>query len=440
MEDLGPAELEDLLAYRDYLEQYYVNGIEEQCLSQIVLGAFNSLKPILLATVGTKIVMKMKLPKWLTVLLHMMLCLCQLSTFTKGAIVWYFLVNLMSFIPMYLISIRKLGGTKALVFSLAFILIAQFWLSPAEFMSVRGVLMLQAMKVITVAYEEQDLRRRNTVFENLDYLFFPPTLLFGPYMTLEDFKKMKNKVESTKLREYLTYLFALIIIFIGSFALVFSTCFADEIPIYYGIVDSWLVALSFRASHYFVSAVAQGIAIFFGIDVISTNILKIEFPRSIASLVIAWSPPMHKFLHTYVFKKSPFRQPFRKIMYTFLISSLLHGVDTQIAFTLFALGFIGYCESELRRKIAQRYSMCVKSKECDDKCKHRHKYDDLLVLLINAFFGVLTMYHLVFTGMSFVDEYAQIGYPFLHIIYTWRDHYYASFIISIISFAISRYI
>ena len=64
-------------------------------------------------------------------------------------------------------------------------------------------------------------------------------------------------------------------------------------------------AMSFRASHYFVSYISEASAVMAGLGGSMANFniqvaqpLEIEFPRSLSEIVKAWNIPMHKWLKT----------------------------------------------------------------------------------------------------------------------------------------------
>ena len=71
----------------------------------------------------------------------------------------------------------------------------------------------------------------------------------------------------------------------------------------------WLIAyrdaLSFRASHYFISYTASALLVLSGFPLSTSMIVKplyIEFPHSLVQVVIYWNIPMHYWLKTCKYK------------------------------------------------------------------------------------------------------------------------------------------
>lgn len=71
----------------------------------------------------------------------------------------------------------------------------------------------------------------------------------------------------------------------------------------------WLIAyrdaLSFRASHYFVSYIGSALLVLGGFPLSTSMIVKplyIEFPHSLVQVVIYWNIPMHYWLKTCKYK------------------------------------------------------------------------------------------------------------------------------------------
>lgn len=91
---------------------------------------------------------------------------------------------------------------------------------------------------------------------------------------------------------------------------------------------------------------------------------------------------------------------FVAIISTYLISSLLHGVNLQVASVLLSLGFATYAEYELRKKIADIFNACILAHPCNN-CKHRYNDKNPLVRIVNLLFGMLAVFHLAYLGVIF---------------------------------------
>ncbi|XP_058829327.1 protein-serine O-palmitoleoyltransferase porcupine isoform X1 [Topomyia yanbarensis] len=156
-------------------------------------------------------------------------------------------------------------------------------------------------------------------------------------------------------------------------------------------IAAYSAAFSFRMSHYFVSYLSQATMVsagyisnensnqksnaakhvrFFGYIVILP--WDVEFPRSLVHVVVAWNVPMHCFLKQYVFRILKPYGTFLAVFLTYVISSVLHGLNFQLWATLLTIGAWSYVEYNLRRKLAQIFSACVTANKCTVPCK-RHK-------------------------------------------------------------------
>lgn len=234
----------------------------------------------------------------------------------------------------------------------------------------------------------------------------------------------------------------------------------------------WLMAyrdaLSFRTSHYFVSYIASALLVLGGFPLSSSTIVKplyIEFPRSIVQVVIYWNIPMHYWLKTcmykiliwnrifimtknlamehwrikmeflYYFFTDIFRPSiknlgkFGAVTVTYLISSLLHGLNFQLAAVLLSLGFYTYVEFQLRAVLADTFDACVASKQCTkQKCTHKYNsYDCSWVFMTNLMFSGLAMFHLAYLGLMFdTSDLQETGYSYSHTINKWTELGFAS--------------
>lgn len=124
-----------------------------------------------------------------------------------------------------------------------------------------------------------------------------------------------------------------------------------------------------------------------------------------------------------------------------MISSLLHGVNVQLAAVLLTLGFATYSEFTLRKKISDIFDACLLAHPCID-CKHRYKGHNVYVMLFNFAFGVLAVVHLAYLGVMFDGpmEQQEIGYSFKHIVDRWGALDYLSHWLILITFGINVYL
>lgn len=206
----------------------------------------------------------------------------------------------------------------------------------------------------------------------------------------------------------------------------------------------WLVAyrdaLAFRTSHYFISFLSQATMItagfssqspqsmsakVFGYEVSKPH--KVELPRSLVQVVINWNIPMHNWLKQYVFRIIKPYSAFLAVLATYLVSSLLHGMNLQISIVLLSLGFYTFVEYKLRHKLAGIYNTCILSHSCRS-CDHEQQSSKWLSLLINSIFGILTVFHLAYLGVMFETAFSvqEEGYSLQNVVDKWSKLNYLS--------------
>jgi O-palmitoleoyl transferase len=97
------------------------------------------------------------------------------------------------------------------------------------------------------------------------------------------------------------------------------------------------------------------------------------------------------------------------IIATYAVSSLLHGLNLQLAAVLLSLGLYTYVEFMLRQKLASIFNACILSRPCRPNCPHAHKETKLIVLVANIGFGLLTFFHLIYLGVMFDSTETQVN-------------------------------
>ncbi|KAF4532626.1 hypothetical protein B566_EDAN011539 [Ephemera danica] len=286
---------------------------------------------------------------------------------------------------------------------------------------IRGAQMLLAMKAISVGFDIEigTLKCLPTLPEFAGYVFSVGTCVFGPWNI------------DWIYRVLLSLLFSLGFLTI-------STC-----GIHYLIPDHswrwWLAfrdALSFRSSHYFVSFLSEAAAIMtgFGSQDNDWNLpvsrpQYIEIPRSLVQVVVYWNIPTHYFLKHYIFRTTKPLGSFASIIATYAVSSLLHGLNFQLAAVLLSLGFYTYVEYVMRHKLAAVFSACVLVRPCKKDCHHNNKEKRVWVVLANLLFGLIAFFHLTYLGVMFDSDDSLLqedGYNYGHSIRKWSSLRFAS--------------
>lgn len=331
------------------------------------------------------------------------------------------------------------GRRRGLVCSLccvAFLLACElFFGDPVLWQKVRGSQMIVAMKLISVALDvDRGSYRLPPLSKMLGYSLHVGTCVFGPWTS---FPEYRLGVENGPIDLDALWVLSVMRSFLLAYmSLTVSTCWATWfIPVGdHEWPAAYRDALSFRFSHYFVSflsettAVASGISSSGSWDLSVASPKDIEVPRSLVSVVTRWNRPMHVWLKNYVFRPTKPYGTFVAIVLTYAASSLLHGINFQLAAVLLSLGCYTYTEYVLRRKLALVFDACVAAKRCEPYCEHRHKSDHPVVFAVNLFFGMLAVFHLAYLGVTFdgAPELQEQGYSMRHTLNKWARLQFAS--------------
>lgn len=200
----------------------------------------------------------------------------------------YILIILVSFVT------KKWRGLVMSISVIGFLLLCELYvLNPKMWQQIRGIQMIAAMKIISVAIElDRDLFKRmlNPV-EFGGYVLCPANCILGPWISFHSY----NQYLEIKFLSRRWIKIIVVNLFISMVYLVLSNCIVpwyidDEMP-------KWLVAYrdaqAFRMSHYFVSSmsIVSMISAGFGLtndchsEVQVTKPFFIELPRDRKSVV-----------------------------------------------------------------------------------------------------------------------------------------------------------
>ncbi|CAB3369501.1 Hypothetical predicted protein [Cloeon dipterum] len=345
-------------------------------------------------------------------------------------IIFYLILFFTSF------SLNKWIGVVTSVSCIVISILCEFLLvKKTEWHKIRGAHMIVVMKVISLAFDMEMGTQRTlpSPVEFAGYIFSVGTCIFGPWVPFRDYLAVYKKPVFN-----LQWLWRILLSLAMAFLfLTVSMCWISWlIP-----DDAWRWwtayrdAVSFRSSHYFVSFVSEASALMSGYglqedltwSVPVSRPHHIEIPRSLVQVVVYWSMPMHTFLKQYVFRTTRPFGSFVAIICTYAVSSLLHGINFQLAAVLLSLGVYTYVEFMLRQKLASVFNACILSKPCRANCPHTHKETKLIVLLANIGFGILAFFHLIYLGVMFDStEIQEEGYSYKHTLAKWAHLSYAS--------------
>ncbi|XP_031630279.1 protein-serine O-palmitoleoyltransferase porcupine [Contarinia nasturtii] len=316
----------------------------------------------------------------------------------------------------------------------------------------RGTQMIAAVKIISIGFDiDRKLIRYSPNFlEFWGYILCPGNVIMGPWCAYNDYLNIFNRSKWSY-----TWIFQVILNgVIAIFFLLASNCFIDAyVPDFHSAWGgAYKGALSFRCSHYFVCFLSHCTMLMAGLGTTRqkqnrflgysiTRPWLIELPRSLVDVVVSWNLSMHYWLKTYVFLQLIPHGRFKAVILTYIISSLLHGVNIQLSAVLLTLGFATYAEHTIRHKVADIFDACVLANSCTD-CTHRHNNRNVLVIGFNLSFRVLGMLHLAYLGIlldGFVDK-PEIGASIKTVHERWSNLDYLSHWIILVTFGLGAII
>lgn len=125
---------------------------------------------------------------------------------------------------------------------------------------------------------------------------------------------------------------------------------------------------------------------------------------------------------------------------TYLVSSLLHGLNYQLSGILLSLGIYTYVEYIFRQKLSKVLNACVSSKSCKPYCdRHRHTVRKLGVCFVNLFFTILSIYHLAYLGFL-IDLRSDSMHSLYKSFERWRALGYESHYVVLATYVISWFL
>jgi porcupine-like protein len=412
------------------------------------------------------------MPMWTSHLASIAIGVVVLAHFFYYNTLYPLALTASSFVFLHLIH-RIIGcyrGASVAIFCLSFNVVCELHLAfPHDWQTIRGVQMILSMKLISLGFDmdnfvqesQQDkvgetkenrsgsvchLNKVPTIFEYFGYALCPATCVFGPWIKYSDYLNIFDNP-----RWNATWLVKILFtLFFACMFLSISTCWNPWL-IPNGNWKWWLAyrdAMSFRASHYFVSylgeatAVAGGLG--FNIEQNNWNGMQvvqphnIEVPRSLVDVVVSWNMPMHRWLHKYCYRPTIKRfGRFIAIFSTFAASTFLHGLNFQLGAVLFSLGFYTYIEHTLRERLGQIFNASITARRPNPETGvvYRHREGEFLVILVNLFFGLVACFHLAYLGVMFDQQPTQEeGYSWRHTISKWESLEFLSHKVSFFQF------
>ncbi|XP_072026412.1 protein-serine O-palmitoleoyltransferase porcupine-like [Amphiura filiformis] len=431
-------------------------GHFENCVVPSISQGVQITLPLLLLCMAMKVTTLFSLPSSVFHFLSIGSGLVAMAFFFEKYLFYIISLTVLGYFALQVANqtLGKYRGAVCAVVVVTYLVIMELFLAdPSQWHRVRGCQMIVAMKIISVGFDvdQGTLKEIPDVIEFTGYCVFAGSIIFGPWISYSTYALAAQGVDLD-----LRYTATVVVKLLQALAcLVISTCIA---PImftseswHYKWLHAYRDAMSFRFSHYFISYLSETTGILAGLgatgnveegDKVKWSFavakpLNVELPRSLVEVVTNWNLPMHSWLKNYVFKTSRHLGNFAAILLTYAASSLLHGINFQLAAVLLSLGLYSYTEYVLRQKLSDAFSACVGAKACKPACSHRNKKKNVLVILTNVVFGLLAMFHLAYLGLMFDTDDSELeeqGYDWTHTLSKWSHLNYASHWVALITF------
>lgn len=336
-----------------------------------------------------------------------------------------------------IICILTLKRHSSIVFSVI-ILFTLFYrecfTNDSKWQKTKSAHMLMSMKAMAILFDIQSskLNKFPSVPQYTGYMMCAGTVYLGPFLTFQEYSNAFslsvywNKTKVCRLLWKIT---------ISLLCFVLSICVVDWLFSQYlstnnksnSIINIFLTmykqALEFRTGHYFVAYASTVFATVCGYhsennsEILVTHPLVMEWPRSLLHVVVHWNAPMHYWLKKYVFEEvlkygNKNKKPRNRIIAvgtTYLVSSLLHGLERRLSAVLLSLAAYTYVEHRMRTKLASRFP-----NKFSYFAKNKYPHHDSKTYLsslnqynwyfwsINIMFTVLNIIHLAYLG-SIID-------------------------------------
>ncbi|XP_016986615.1 protein-serine O-palmitoleoyltransferase porcupine [Drosophila rhopaloa] len=366
------------------------------------------------------------------------------------------LLLLLAAVGYLLLQLLRLGRKGAQILSVLtvgsqFLYELLLWRRRSDWPQLRGIQMVVNMKLISLGFDltaSGKLQARVPgPLAYLGYIYSPATCALGPWVSFGCYMDclVPRNGWLVSLRRLVPNVLLCVL------AVTVSNCVAPALSDFFGDSSHFLVmywdALSVRSSHYFVGIMAQALLVAgdqrLDGDGKESELLgplvsqpgNIEWPRSISSLVRSWNIPMHEWLKRYIYapcKVDGSRgRTLLAVLCTYLVSSLLHGMDLRIYLVLVSLAVFAEGESLLRRHISSALDACISANPCPGRercrygtCPSKRSWSSIanwLVRAANLAFTALAIFHLAYLGVVLLGDALEMGEEAENFLWHWQQ-------------------
>ncbi|XP_017042168.1 protein-serine O-palmitoleoyltransferase porcupine [Drosophila ficusphila] len=376
--------------------------------------------------------------------LHLLHFICGLILLQFSVGYRLFLLLLLAAVGYLLLQLLRLGRQGARILAILtvgsqFLYELLLWRGRSDWPQLRGIQMVVNMKLISLGFDltagsGQLQARIPGSLAYLGYLYSPATCALGPWVSFGSYMDCLVPRNSwlVSLRRLVPNVLLCVL------AVIVSNCLAPALSDFFGDSSHFLVmywdALSVRFSHYFVAIMAQALLVAADqkldgsveesplLGPLVSQPWLIEWPRSISALVRSWNIPMHEWLKRYIYAPCKADGSRGRIVLsvfcTYLVSSLLHGMDLRIYLVLISLAVFAEGESLLRRHLSNTLDACISSNLCPGKercrysrCSSKRGWSSIsywLVRAANLAFTALAIFHLAYLGVVLLGDALEV--------------------------------
>ncbi|ALC49572.1 por [Drosophila busckii] len=385
------------------------------------------------------------------------------ATLGEDLLLLFLVLSLVGYALLQLVRLRLAGSQMSAIAIAVLSIGSQFayelWLveKRGNWPQLRGLQMVANMKLISLGFDlteattssssssSSQAQRMPSLLAYMGYICQPASCALGPWIS---YRRYLDSLCAKSI--WLRTLFQLLLnLLLCLLALSVSNCFAPALSEFHlpsemlqrHFGSQWLHmytgSLSVRSSHYFISWLSQALIAAAGLQLDSaqrsallgelvTQAWHIEWPRSLSALVRSWNMPMHEWLKRYVYvhaapsdsdccnrPRSRLRTLIA-VVCTYVVSSLLHGMDFRIYVVLLSLAVFAEGESMLRRHLALLCDACIAANPCRGmlRCHYTHCperrgwrcFSSWVVELTNLGFRLLAIGHLAYLGVVLFSE------------------------------------
>ncbi|KAL5259369.1 hypothetical protein ACHWQZ_G009723 [Mnemiopsis leidyi] len=411
----------------DYYGDEYYDDMFESTLHYCILPVIAQVTSVFLKLFGlAAIVSILNQLKWkkLTLSLDTTLGILCAFLFYQSSTLFIVILVVLSYAVLVLFSSSGKCGPAMILVNLAFVFICELLVvSPELWHQIRGTIILLLMKTTSVGFDiDAGVLVPPDILLFSGYSLSPVSLVFGPFVTLPDYRRSKDSKFDKK-----TLISICSSLCLAYLTVLISSCVLPSLidTSSYTLVQAYVTAMSFRTSHYFVSYTSQVSALIGGFQhsekfyVVQPS--KVEIPKSMASVAVAWNLPMHYWLKTYVYKKTRSYGVFVAAFMTYAASSVLHGLNFQLPAVLISIFISSYVEAVFREELSVLISSCVGVERCV-KCNHTNK---VFRTPVRAAFVVINILQLAYLGVMFDSDPSQTeGYSWMNTLSKWNNLYW----------------